>query len=121
MIVPFEGLPADAIGVAGGKGASLARMAAAGLPVPRGFVVCAAAFEPFMARHAGADLVLEVTDGLDVHDAAALEAASNRLRDVIVTKPMPEEIQDGIRQAYRRLGGERADGAEAGAGAQPPV
>ena len=37
--------------MAGGKGASLARMAAAGLPVPRGFVVCTSAFQSFLETH----------------------------------------------------------------------
>lgn len=104
MIAPFEGLPAEATGIAGGKGASLARMAAAGLPVPQGFVVCAAAFQAFLERHAGADLVLELTDGLDVHDGAALGAASDQLREVIVRNELSAEMQDAIRQAYHALG-----------------
>jgi len=103
-IVPFEGLPADAVGVAGGKGASLARMAGAGLPVPRGFVVCAAAFETFLERHSARELVVQLTDGLDVHDAAALERVSSRLRETIVNNPLPEDMRDALACAYRRLG-----------------
>jgi phosphoenolpyruvate synthase/pyruvate phosphate dikinase len=35
----------------GGKGASLARMAAAGLPVPAGFHVTTAAYRRFVTEH----------------------------------------------------------------------
>ena len=41
----FDEAPASAVARAGGKGASLARMAAAGLPVPPGFVVLADALD----------------------------------------------------------------------------
>jgi pyruvate, water dikinase len=112
-IVPFERLPADATGAAGGKGASLARMAAAGLPVPRGFVVCAAAFTAFLERHSAGDLVLSLTDGLDVHDAAALEKASNQLRQVIVANALPDDLREALGQAYRSLSRRSGDAAEA--------
>ena len=81
-------------------------MTGAGLPVPRGFVVCASAFETFLDRHAGRSLVLEVTTGLNVHDAAALEVAATRLREVIAANPLPVEIGEALRHAYRALGEE---------------
>ncbi len=41
----------------GGKGASLARLAAAGLPVPDGFHVTTAAYKEFVAdNHLGAEI-----------------------------------------------------------------
>ncbi len=53
MIAWFDEQSATSTPLAGGKGASLSRMAAAGLPVPPGFVVCAAAFVAFLERHQG--------------------------------------------------------------------
>ena len=79
-------------------------MAAAGLPVPRGFVVGTGAFHAFLECHAAADLVRDVTSGLDVHDSAALGDASRRLRDVVLANPLPSDIAVAIRQAYRALG-----------------
>ncbi len=104
MVVPFEGLAVRSAAVAGGKGASLARMAGAGLPVPRGFVVCAQAFQSFLEQSGGSGLVAELTRGLDVHDPAALDAAAGRLRDRITGQPLPEELRASIRQAYDDLG-----------------
>jgi pyruvate,water dikinase len=79
-------------------------MAAAGLPVPRGFVVCAPAFQSFLERSGGSGLVLELTRRLDVHDPAALEAAASEIRDRITSQPLPEELRSSIREAYHELG-----------------
>jgi pyruvate,water dikinase len=103
-IVPFEAATAQATGIAGGKGASLARMAGAGLPVPRGFVVGAAAFRAFLDRHGGADLIVRATEGLDVHDGPALEAASRRLREAILASALAADVEEAIGRAYRALG-----------------
>ena len=103
-IVPFHGLPDEATPLAGGKGASLARMAAAGLPVPRGFVVCAPAFQAFLERCGGADLVRELTGDLDVHDADALAVAAARLQQVVTETALPDQLREAMDQAYRDLG-----------------
>jgi hypothetical protein len=60
----------------GGKGASLARLVAAGLPVPDGFHVTKAAYEQFVAAN---QLETEITTALasiDPTQPAALEAAA---------------------------------------------
>ncbi len=103
-IVSFPELPAEATGVAGGKGASLARMAAAGLPVPRGFVVCTGAFQAFLDRHGGAELVLKLTAGLDVHDPSALAAAGAQLAAFITDTALPADLREALVQAYEDLG-----------------
>ena len=53
-VVAFVDLPPDSTAIAGGKGASLSRMAAAGLPVPPGFVIAAGAFQDFLDSCGGA-------------------------------------------------------------------
>jgi pyruvate, water dikinase len=102
-IVRFEDLPAEASRLAGGKGANLARMAAAGLPVPRGFVVCAAAFQSFLERLDGHRFVHQLIDGLDVHDRAALDTVSTSLHELIVSSPLPDDLSAAIGQAYEAL------------------
>jgi phosphoenolpyruvate synthase/pyruvate phosphate dikinase len=79
-------------------------MAGAGLPVPPGFVVSAAAFQSFLAHHGAGQLAIDVTDGLDVHDHAALDAASKRLRDVILGNPLTPDLLEGLGRAWRALG-----------------
>jgi phosphoenolpyruvate synthase/pyruvate phosphate dikinase len=104
VIAPFADLPAEATAIAGGKGASLARMAGAGLPVPRGFVVCTAAFQSFLERHGAREFVLALMERLDVHDTAALNTVSDQVRAIIVGNPLPEELNAVIRAAYADLG-----------------
>jgi pyruvate,water dikinase len=107
MVFSFERLPADATPVAGGKGASLARMSSAGLPVPPGFVVSAAAFEAFLSAHDAAGRVGALLEGLDVHDQAALDAAANEIRQLICDSAMPADLETAIRDACQALGGTR--------------
>ncbi|MFC7625748.1 PEP/pyruvate-binding domain-containing protein [Microlunatus sp. GCM10028923] len=70
----------------GGKGANLGRLAAAGFPVPDGFVITTAAYR---SQVAGLDLTAEPAE----------------LRARIETVPIEPELADRIRQAYQRLGG----------------
>ena len=104
LVVAFDGLPDRASAIAGGKGASLSRMARAGLPVPPGFVVCAAAFREFLAGNGGVDRVAALTSGLDVDDDIALEEASGNLREFILSRALPASLQAEIRDAYHNLG-----------------
>ena len=57
FIVPLSDASAQLLQV-GGKGASLARMAAAGLPVPPGFHITTAAYRRFVAENALQEQIL---------------------------------------------------------------
>jgi pyruvate,water dikinase len=76
--------------VAGGKGASLAAMTAAGLPVPPGFVVPAQALE-------------RAIDGERLRELAAAKA-HHEASELVLTAEPPREV---IFHAYRELGGGR--------------
>ena len=64
-VVAFRDLPPESTAIAGGKGASLSRMAVAGLPVPPGFVIAAGAFQDVLDSCGGLTLI-EAHDELDV-------------------------------------------------------
>ncbi|RPI56548.1 MAG: phosphoenolpyruvate synthase [Acidobacteria bacterium] len=102
-VIHFGNLPADSTAIAGGKGASLGRMAAAGLPVPPGFVVSAAAFHEFLESCGGIELIEGLTSGLDMEDADALEQAANLIRRLIVSTPLPASLAHAIRTAHDDL------------------
>jgi len=103
-VAPFNALPADARPIAGGKGACLARMAGIGLPVPPGFVVCAAAFEAFLEGCGGVDAIVRATADLDVQNATELESTASELRRLVARTSMPPALEDAIRDAYAALG-----------------
>ncbi len=88
----------------GGKGASLARLAAAGLPVPDGFCVTTAAYEQFVAVN---QLELEISAalaGIDSAQPAMPVAAARRIRAAFETGQMPDAIANEIATAYIDLG-----------------
>jgi pyruvate,water dikinase len=102
-VVAFGDLTSDSIAVAGGKGASLSRMAAAGLPVPPGFVVAAGAFRDFLDGCGGTGLIENITKTLDVEDARAVEQAAQQIQRLIIATPLPPALADAILAAHRTL------------------
>jgi phosphohistidine swiveling domain-containing protein len=88
----------------GGKGASLARLAAAGLPVPDGFHVTTAAYEQFVAVNQLESEISVALAGIDSAQPAMLEAAALRIRAAFEAGHMPEAIATEITAAYATLG-----------------
>jgi len=92
----------------GGKGASLARMAAAGLPVPPGFHITTAAYRRFVTENGLQEQILAAVSGISavtVDRPAALEEASRQIGRLFENGVMPDAIAGAIRQAYAELGG----------------
>ncbi|MBB5081750.1 PEP/pyruvate-binding domain-containing protein [Nonomuraea endophytica] len=87
LVLPFDDVGAD-LASAGGKGASLARMARAGLPVPGGFHISTGAYRAFVAGF---------RDELDPADP-------ERVAGVFARHAVPEEIAAEVREAYAALG-----------------
>lgn len=102
-MIAFNDLPPDSTAIAGGKGASLSRMAAAGLPVPPGFVIAAHAFQDFMHSCGGLALIETQTRDLDMDDSRAVEQASDAIRRTIVSTPLPESLARAILSAHAAL------------------
>ncbi len=102
-VIRFGDLPPDSTAIAGGKGASLSRMTAAGLPVPPGFVISAAAFREFLESCGGIAIIATLTNGLDIEDADAVERASNEIRRLIVSTPLSASLVHAIRTAHADL------------------
>jgi pyruvate,water dikinase len=89
----------------GGKGASLARLAAAGLPVPPGFHVTTAAYRRFVAEHGLQEPILAAVAAVHPDQPASLEAASQQIAELFAQHAMPDDIAEAIRGAYTSLGG----------------
>jgi pyruvate,water dikinase len=90
----------------GGKGLSLSRMWASGLPVPDGFHVTTQAYRDFTATH---DLDTEIVGALAAvtpGDTALLEAAAQRIADRFASASMPPDIAAALTLATRSLGAE---------------
>ncbi|UGS36576.1 cytochrome P450 [Capillimicrobium parvum] len=104
-VVPFERCPGDSE-VAGGKGASLATLTAAGLPVPPGFVITTSAFD---AVRAGVrERIAGVLDATDAQDIRALEDGAREVRALLEQAPLPPAVERAIRVGYAALGDDTA-------------
>ncbi|TWF80779.1 pyruvate,water dikinase [Pseudonocardia hierapolitana] len=78
----------------GGKGASLATLRRAGLPVPPGFHVTTAAYRRFVADHDLQDRIV----------AAAATGDSDAIAALFAAHEVPDELAAPIRAAYTALG-----------------
>ena len=98
--------PGAALGVVGGKGASLARLARAGFRVPPGFHVTTSAYLDFIGRGGLRAPVQAAMSAVDVSDAATLDAAAARIGDLFAGQPVPTPTAAAIAGAYACLGNE---------------
>jgi rifampicin phosphotransferase len=98
---------ADAtLATVGGKGASLAKLAGAGLPVPGGFHITTAAYDRFVAENHLRSAVLAALEAAAPALPASLEAASRTVAGLFDEAAIPKQIAAAVAQAYAALGEE---------------
>jgi pyruvate,water dikinase len=102
-VLPFSALRRTDTDYAGGKGANLGELTAAGLPVPDGFVVGAPAYAAYCEQTGLRARLSELLDHLDVEDTTALQEASRQARELFDTTPIPADLAGAIREAYEHL------------------
>jgi len=88
----------------GGKGASLARMAAAGLPVPHGFHIATGAYRRFVDENDPGGRILSASEQAQLNDPATLDRASAQIQSLFAQGTMPGDIAAAIRRRYGELG-----------------
>ncbi len=104
IILWLEELSKDDTPIAGGKGANLGELSRAGVPVPPGFVVSAKAYRRFISETGLINKIIELLKDVDVSDAENLAKLSQQIKNMILETPIPKDIEDSIRKAYRELG-----------------
>jgi pyruvate,water dikinase len=110
----FQAVGADDVGLVGGKGANLGEMAVAGLPVPPGFCLTAAAYRDFI-QETGLDATIRsILAETRQDDPADAEVKTARIRGFIAEEEVPAAMAQQILEAYHRLGQElgAADAAQ---------
>jgi pyruvate, water dikinase len=102
-VLSFDRLDRDDVAFAGGKGANLGELIAAGLPVPPGFVIGAPAYAAFCDDTGLRGRIATRLADLDVDDTAALERAAAEVRAEVEAEPIPEWLAKRIAGAYEDL------------------
>ena len=105
QVVSLEAVGRADVALAGGKGANLGELMRAGIPVPPGFVVSAAAYRGFLRAQGLEEAIAASREALA--DAERRGPAAAALRKAIVEGPMSGALTESIVEAYAALGGGR--------------
>jgi len=103
FLANFKDISKSDVDKAGGKGASLGEMTQAGISVPPGFIILAAAFDRFLEE---TDLNVEVEAQLNkvnYDDINSVDKASNVIRDLIHDAKMPDDLAQLIQRGFKIL------------------
>jgi pyruvate,water dikinase len=95
--------PEATLELVGGKGLSLARMAAGGLPVPPGFHITTHAYHRFLSENRLTDAVLSAAAQAGPDDPATFERASAQIQSLLAQSAIPEDAAGLIEKSYDGL------------------
>jgi pyruvate,water dikinase len=104
VVLPFEELTPESANIAGTKATNLALLASVlGLPVPRGFVITANAFDRFLDENGLWEPIEEMLASLPTDALKAIEAPTKAIREQIRRAPVPPSLAQEILMAYEIL------------------
>lgn len=99
----FEDLRKEDIPIAGGKNANLGEMLSVGIPVPPGFAITAQAYKKFIEATGMADKIYKILDEIDPKDPGQVQEASKKVRSLVESTPVPDDLKNAISEAYEKL------------------
>jgi pyruvate,water dikinase len=100
-VVGLEQIGKDDIKKAGGKGANLGEIIKIGIPVPEGFVVTTSSFDRLIQIYNLGKGLQEIIEKTNVDDTTALLQASKKLKGIILSQKMPNEVMSKVIQSYK--------------------
>jgi pyruvate, water dikinase len=87
----------------GGKGANLGELVGIGMRVPPGFCILADALPYVLEANGLVGPIAEIAAALPYDDARALEAETGRIRSLIASAALPQELEAVILERYHAL------------------
>jgi len=104
FILQLKNISRKNVRTCGGKGANLGELVKIGMPVPKGFVVLASAFERFLEE---TDVNVEIETmwrRINIKDIESVEENSEIVRALIIKAEMSEGLKGEIFDAFKKLG-----------------
>lgn len=103
-LLPFSSPEALRLDISGGKGANLARLTQAGLPVPPGVILSTAAYRIFVEVNQLAGVLTEALTANPVIPLNALEDIATRIRQRFAAAVLPADVIEEIGKWYAQAG-----------------
>lgn len=89
--------------LAGGKGAQLGELKKSGFNVPEGFVITTEFYKMFVEKTGLSKAIQEILSNLDAGNNNGFEEASKSIHSLIISTDLPEDAENGIINAYKKL------------------
>lgn len=102
-LLNFEEMSRDALPLVGGKNANLGEMIKSGIRVPPGFAVTTQSYVSFITQAGIKEEIFKILSGVDPNDTRSLRGASSEVQALIRGTPIPDDIQEAIREGYSTL------------------
>jgi pyruvate,water dikinase len=99
----FDKAGKEAIGLVGGKNASLGELIRADIPVPPGFSVTTETYSEFLRGGGLKEKIESLLSKIDVQDVSSLENASNVIRQLMAEAKFSKRVEEEISSNYRTL------------------
>lgn len=106
FVKTFEELHKGMFQECGGKAAHLGELTSLKLNVPRGFSVLGHAYYRHLEASGLRERIELIVADINFGDFKELEGKTSRVRDLIISAPMPLEIEEEVFEHYRRLSGD---------------
>ncbi len=88
--------------IAGGKGANLAEMYNSKLPVPPAFIITTDAYKYYVQSIR--EKIDKILESIDVNNSTELSEKSEKIRELIISHKLPDDLKEEILEAYEDLG-----------------
>ena len=106
-ILWFEKLTAKDVSTVGGKNASLGEMynylRPKGVPIPNGFAITTDSYRDFLKVNRLEEQIATILRGINTNDLTSLQDRGQKIRNLIKSSSIPENIANEVRSAYRKL------------------
>jgi pyruvate,water dikinase len=102
-ILWFKDINQNDVDIVGGKGGNLGEMYNMGIPVPNGFVVSTLAYFDFLKKNNLDQKIKDIVKNLNVDNPETLFETSQKIKKMIKSSPLDEEISFQIMKAYKKL------------------
>jgi pyruvate,water dikinase len=106
MMIRLDSGDAKDINIAGGKGSSLAALAAKGYPVPPGFIITTAAFDDFCRNHAIPERLAQLFADAREHDDAWFQANIEDFQAEVRGLPIPQSLRELLAARFAGAAGQ---------------